>query len=52
MIRWIASFIGLFRISAETEGPDICSGLFLVVFYIMVCRFFFLGLVLLAIAQV
>ncbi|CAA7044183.1 unnamed protein product [Microthlaspi erraticum] len=35
MVRWIASFIGLFRISAETEGPDICSGLFLVVFYIM-----------------
>ncbi|KAL9303168.1 Piezo-type mechanosensitive ion channel [Arabidopsis thaliana] len=35
MIRWIASFIGLFRISLETEGPDICSGLFLVLFYIM-----------------
>ncbi|XP_010507793.1 PREDICTED: piezo-type mechanosensitive ion channel homolog [Camelina sativa] len=35
MIRWIASFIGVFRISVETEGPDICSGLFLVSFYIM-----------------
>ncbi|KAJ4892562.1 Piezo-type mechanosensitive ion channel-like protein [Raphanus sativus] len=35
MIRWIASFIGLFRISAETEGPDICSGLFLLLFFIM-----------------
>ncbi|XP_023640848.1 piezo-type mechanosensitive ion channel homolog isoform X3 [Capsella rubella] len=35
MIRWIASFIGVFRISVETEGPDIYSGLFLVLFYIM-----------------
>ncbi|CAG7908748.1 unnamed protein product [Brassica rapa] len=35
MIRWIASFIGLFRLSAETEGTDICSGLFLLLFYIM-----------------
>lgn len=40
MIRWIASFIGVFRISVETEGPDIYSGLFLVLFYIMVCRLF------------
>ncbi|XP_056856605.1 piezo-type mechanosensitive ion channel homolog, partial [Raphanus sativus] len=35
MIRWIANFIGLFTISAETQGTDICSGLFLLLFYIM-----------------
>ncbi|XP_010524005.1 PREDICTED: piezo-type mechanosensitive ion channel homolog [Tarenaya hassleriana] len=36
MIGWIASFIGLFKTSAETEGTEICSGLFLVFFFIMI----------------
>ncbi|GAV80465.1 DUF3595 domain-containing protein [Cephalotus follicularis] len=35
MFQWVAEFIGLFKISAKSEWPKICSGLSLVLFYIM-----------------
>ncbi|KAK9282374.1 hypothetical protein L1049_005291 [Liquidambar formosana] len=35
MAQKIADFIGLFKISAKSEWPEICSGLSLIVFYIM-----------------
>ncbi|KAJ8899441.1 hypothetical protein K2173_018415 [Erythroxylum novogranatense] len=37
IINWVADFIGLFKICAKSEWPNICSSLFLVLFYIMVC---------------
>lgn len=33
--NWIADFIGLYKISTTTEWPKICSGLSLVLFYMM-----------------
>ncbi|KAG6703700.1 hypothetical protein I3842_07G098800 [Carya illinoinensis] len=36
-IQWIANFIGLFKVSANSEWPEFCSCLSLVFFYIMVC---------------
>ncbi|XP_030552431.1 piezo-type mechanosensitive ion channel homolog isoform X1 [Rhodamnia argentea] len=33
--NWIADFIGLYKISTSTEWPKICSGLSLVLFYMM-----------------
>uniref|UniRef100_A0A5B7BCU2 Uncharacterized protein n=1 Tax=Davidia involucrata TaxID=16924 RepID=A0A5B7BCU2_DAVIN len=35
MSRSIAEFIGLYKISAKSEWPEICSGLSLIVFYFM-----------------
>lgn len=35
MIKWVAGFIGLFKISAKSEGPEICSVVSLVLLYIM-----------------
>ncbi|KAJ8748395.1 hypothetical protein K2173_003032 [Erythroxylum novogranatense] len=35
IINWVADFIGLFKICAKSEWPNICSSLFLVIFYIM-----------------
>ncbi|XP_038681197.1 piezo-type mechanosensitive ion channel homolog isoform X2 [Tripterygium wilfordii] len=35
MFQWIADFIGLFKISAKAEWPEICSGGSLILFYIM-----------------
>ncbi|XVE73201.1 hypothetical protein DITRI_Ditri11bG0098300 [Diplodiscus trichospermus] len=35
MLRRIADFIGLFRISSTSEWPEICSAVSLVLFYIM-----------------
>ncbi|KAF2298634.1 hypothetical protein GH714_024432 [Hevea brasiliensis] len=35
LFHWIADFIGLFKISGKTEWPEICSGLSLVLFYLM-----------------
>lgn len=34
-LQWIADFIGLFKISGKSEWHEICSGLSLVLFYIM-----------------
>ncbi|XP_035538685.1 piezo-type mechanosensitive ion channel homolog isoform X2 [Juglans regia] len=34
-IQWIADFIGLFKVSANSEWPEFCSCLSLVLFYIM-----------------
>lgn len=33
----VADYIGLFKISAGSEWPEICCGVSLVIFYIMVC---------------
>lgn len=38
MLQWIADFIGLFKISANSEWLEICSSISLVLFYIMVCK--------------
>ncbi|GLU07492.1 hypothetical protein SLE2022_244480 [Rubroshorea leprosula] len=35
MFQWIADFVGLFKICATSEWPEICSGVSLVIFYIM-----------------
>ncbi|KAK3193919.1 hypothetical protein Dsin_025229 [Dipteronia sinensis] len=35
MLQWLAEFIGLFKISAKSEWPEICSGCSLILFYIM-----------------
>ncbi|CAL5433099.1 unnamed protein product [Camellia sinensis] len=35
ILRWITEFIGLYKISAKSEWPEICCGLSLVVFYFM-----------------
>ncbi|KAM4074275.1 hypothetical protein ACB094_10G082400 [Castanea mollissima] len=34
-LQWIADFIGLFKVSANSEWPEICSCLSLILFYIM-----------------
>ncbi|XP_027189756.1 piezo-type mechanosensitive ion channel homolog isoform X2 [Cicer arietinum] len=36
MIRWMADLIGLYKISANTEWPKICSSLSLILYYIMI----------------
>lgn len=35
MFQWIVDFVGLFKICATSEWPEICSGVSLVIFYIM-----------------
>ncbi|XP_050238768.1 piezo-type mechanosensitive ion channel homolog [Mercurialis annua] len=35
IFHWIADFVGLFKISEKTEWPEICSGISLVLYYIM-----------------
>ncbi|KAK8620775.1 hypothetical protein V6N13_067237 [Hibiscus sabdariffa] len=35
IFEWLADFIGLYKISAKSEWSEICSGLSLVVFYII-----------------
>ncbi|CAN1234108.1 Piezo-type mechanosensitive ion channel homolog, partial [Linum perenne] len=35
MLTWIADFIGLFKISGSLEGTAVCSGVSLVLYYIM-----------------
>lgn len=37
MIVWMADLIGLYKISANSEWPKICSSLSLIFYYIMVC---------------
>lgn len=37
MLRQIANFVGLYKISAESGWMEICSGLSLICFYAMVC---------------
>ena len=33
---WVAKFIGLFKISAKSEQSEVCYGLSLLLFYVMV----------------
>ncbi|KAL5561618.1 hypothetical protein UlMin_031365 [Ulmus minor] len=35
MLKWTAEFIGLFKITANSEWPEICSSFSLIIFYIM-----------------
>ncbi|CAN0892677.1 Piezo-type mechanosensitive ion channel homolog [Linum grandiflorum] len=35
MLTWIADFIGLFKISGSLEGTAVCSGVSLILYYIM-----------------
>ncbi|TYK18292.1 piezo-type mechanosensitive ion channel-like protein [Cucumis melo var. makuwa] len=35
MLKWVAEFIGLFKISSNSEWPEICSYISLILFYIM-----------------
>ncbi|PON52884.1 Piezo family [Trema orientale] len=35
MLKWVADFIGLFKITADSEWPEICSSFSLIIFYIM-----------------
>lgn len=37
MFQWMADFVGLFKVSSNTEWPEICAGFSLILFYIMVC---------------
>lgn len=37
MLQRVADFIGLFKITANSEWPEICSSFSLILFYIMVC---------------
>lgn len=36
MLKWVAEFIGLFKMTADSEWPEICSSVSLIIFYIMV----------------
>ena len=38
MFQWVADFISLFKITATSEWPEICSSFSLILFYIMVCK--------------
>ena len=40
MLKWVAGFIGLFKVSSTPEWPGICSYISLILFYIMVCNLF------------
>lgn len=40
MLKWVAEFIGLFKISSTSEWPKICSYVSLILFYIMVSNLF------------
>ncbi|XP_022992489.1 piezo-type mechanosensitive ion channel homolog [Cucurbita maxima] len=35
MLKWVAGFIGLFKVSSTSEWPGICSYISLILFYIM-----------------
>ncbi|KAH9786035.1 hypothetical protein KPL71_010150 [Citrus sinensis] len=35
MFQWMADFVGLFKVSSNTEWPEICAGFSLILFYIM-----------------
>ncbi|MBA0816243.1 hypothetical protein Gohar_000930, partial [Gossypium harknessii] len=35
IFKWLADFIGIYKISAKSEWSEICSGLSLIVFYII-----------------
>ncbi|XP_024017344.1 piezo-type mechanosensitive ion channel homolog [Morus notabilis] len=35
MLKWVAEFIGLFKITANSDWTEICSSISLVIFYIM-----------------
>ncbi|GMN48728.1 hypothetical protein TIFTF001_017898 [Ficus carica] len=35
MLKWVAEFIGLFKMTADSEWPEICSSVSLIIFYIM-----------------
>lgn len=37
MFQWMADFVGLFKVSSNSEWPEICSSFSLILFYIMVC---------------
>lgn len=37
MIHWMADLIGLYKISANSEWPQVCSGISLLFYYTMVC---------------
>lgn len=40
MLRWVADFIGLFKITLGSQWTEVCSSVSLILFYIMVCLCF------------
>ncbi|XP_062086347.1 piezo-type mechanosensitive ion channel homolog isoform X1 [Humulus lupulus] len=39
LLNWVADFIGLFKITADSDWPEICSSFSLVIFYITLSYF-------------
>lgn len=37
ILKWVAEFIGLFKITANSDWTEICSSISVVIFYVMVC---------------